>query len=52
MAEIEELSKEQLIKDVGAITHGYTGADLSSLIKESAMKALRRVSSEIDLKNN
>ncbi len=43
-----------LAKDVdlgyfAAITHGFVGADLEALCKESAMKALRRYLPEIDL---
>ncbi|HLD80903.1 MAG TPA: CDC48 family AAA ATPase, partial [archaeon] len=32
---------------IAQITHGYTGADLSALTKEAAMKALRRMLPEI-----
>jgi len=34
---------------VADITHGYTGADLEALSRESAMKALRRYLPQIDL---
>jgi transitional endoplasmic reticulum ATPase len=37
------LSKDVDITEVAAVTHGYTGADLSLLTKEAAIKALRRV---------
>ncbi len=33
-------------------THGFVGADLESLVKESAMNALRRVRPEIDLESD
>ncbi|MBN1785469.1 MAG: CDC48 family AAA ATPase [Candidatus Methanofastidiosa archaeon] len=35
------------IKELSSITHGYVGADLESLCKEAAMKALRRHMPEI-----
>ena len=31
--------------------HGYTGADIKSLCRESAIKAIRRYLPEIDLEN-
>ncbi len=37
------------LKELARLTHGYTGADLSSLVKEAAIKALRRVLPQIDL---
>jgi len=37
---------------IAELTHGFTGADLSELSKESAMKALRRVLPEIDFDAN
>lgn len=37
------------LPEFAAITHGYTGADLSLLTKEAALKALRRVLPDIDL---
>jgi transitional endoplasmic reticulum ATPase len=37
------------IKKLSEITHGYTGADLSSLGRETAMKALRRYLPQINL---
>lgn len=33
---------------ISELTHGFTGADISELCKEAAMKALRRVIPEID----
>jgi transitional endoplasmic reticulum ATPase len=44
LAEDVDLSK------VANITHGYTGADLEALSRESAMKALRRYLPKINLK--
>ena len=37
------------LKDLASELHGYTGADIKSLCRESAMKAIRRYLPEIDL---
>ena len=37
------------LKRLADMTHGYTGADLAALCRETAMKALRRYLPEIDL---
>jgi transitional endoplasmic reticulum ATPase len=37
------------LKKLAELTHGYTGADLSALARETAMKALRRYLPEINL---
>jgi len=37
------------LKKLSEVTHGYTGADLSSLGRETAMKALRRYLPQINL---
>ncbi len=37
------------LKKLAAMTHGYTGADLAALCRETAMKALRRYLPEINL---
>ncbi|MBM3229247.1 CDC48 family AAA ATPase [Candidatus Parvarchaeota archaeon] len=37
------------LDELANITHGYTGADLTLLIKESAMKTLRRILPDLDL---
>jgi len=37
------------LKKLADMTHGYTGADLAALCRETAMKALRRYLPEIDL---
>jgi transitional endoplasmic reticulum ATPase len=37
------------ISQLAAITHGYTGADISALTREAAMKVLRRILPNIDL---
>ena len=36
------LAKEIVLEDLAAVTHGFVGADLASLARESAMTALRR----------
>ncbi|MCX8197865.1 MAG: CDC48 family AAA ATPase [Candidatus Micrarchaeota archaeon] len=43
------LSEDVKLEEIAAITHGYTGADISSLTKEAAMKVLRRILPKIDL---
>ena len=43
------LAKDVSLDDLASITHGYTGADISLLAKEAAMKVLRRVLPNIDL---
>jgi len=37
------------LDEIAAITHGYTGADLSALTKEAAIKALRRILPKIKM---
>ena len=43
------LAQDVDLKRLSEITHGYTGADVSALSRESAMKALRRYMPEINL---
>jgi len=43
------LAKDVDLRKLAEITHGYTGADLAALCRETAMKALRRYLPEIDL---
>jgi transitional endoplasmic reticulum ATPase len=43
------LSDDVNLADLADETHGFVGADIESLTKESAMKALRRYLPEIDL---
>jgi len=40
----------QNLKELAAITHGFVGADLSSLAKEAAMIVLRRILPDLKLK--
>jgi transitional endoplasmic reticulum ATPase len=42
------LTEDVDLQKLADITHGFTGADISELCKEAAMKALRRVLPEID----
>jgi len=43
------LAEDVNLDEIANVTHGYTGADISSLAKEAAMKALRRVLPSINL---
>ncbi len=48
----EELERElvrEMLRYIADQTHGFVGADIEALCKESAMKALRRVLPQIDL---
>ena len=38
------------LTDIARITHGFVGADISSLVKEAGLIAIRRVMPDIDLK--
>jgi transitional endoplasmic reticulum ATPase len=43
------LAKDVDLRKLADMTHGYTGADLAALARETAMKALRRYLPEINL---
>jgi len=43
------LEDEVDLGEIADVTHGFVGADLSSLCKEAAMHALRRITPEIDI---
>jgi transitional endoplasmic reticulum ATPase len=43
------LSEEVDLKEIANVTHGFVGADLSSLAKEAAMIVLRRILPELQL---
>jgi transitional endoplasmic reticulum ATPase len=43
------LAQDIKLQELSNITHGYTGADISALCREAAMKALRRYLPEINL---
>jgi transitional endoplasmic reticulum ATPase len=45
------LAEDVDLKKLSEITHGYTGADLSALCRETAMKALRRYLPQINLED-
>ncbi len=46
----DDKSRDKLVKEVAGLTHGYTGADISSLTKEAAIRALRRLTQEMSKK--
>ncbi len=46
------LAKDVVLKKLAEVTHGFTGADLASLVKEAAMNALRRALPGIDLEED
>jgi SpoVK/Ycf46/Vps4 family AAA+-type ATPase len=41
--------KELILEDIANLTHGFVGADLAALSKESAMVVLRKLLPELDL---
>ncbi len=43
-------NREMIVNKISEITHGFVGADLSSLCKEAAMIVLRRILPDINLK--
>lgn len=43
------LSEDVNLEDLAKITHGFVGADLSTLCKEAAMRALRNILPDIDI---
>ena len=43
------LAKDVKLEELARITHGFVGADLLSVTKEAAMRALRRYMPDIDL---
>jgi len=45
------IGKDVDLKKLASELHGYTGADIKSLCRESAIKAIRRYLPEIDLEN-
>ena len=45
------LASDVDLKNLATELHGYTGADIKSLCRESAIKAIRRYLPEIDLEN-
>lgn len=47
-----ESQRERLMQDLASRTNGFVGADLQSLAREAAMRALRRHLPEIDLEKD
>lgn len=47
----EDNKNGRLIEELANVTHGYTGADIQSLVKEAAMKVLRRILPSINLED-
>ena len=45
----ESEDREALLTEMARITHGFVGADLAALVREAAMKALRRYLPDIEL---
>ncbi len=45
----DDKERERILRKLADLTHGFVGADLASLAREAAMKALRRYLPEIDL---
>ncbi len=43
------LAEDVDLEKLADMTHGYVGADLAALVKEAAMRALRRILPEIDV---
>jgi len=43
------LAEDVNLDKLAEMTHGYVGADLAALVKEAAMRALRRIMPEIDM---
>jgi len=50
--EVHQKSVPKDLKEIAKVTHGFVGADLSSLAKESAMIVLRREFPQIKLKED
>jgi transitional endoplasmic reticulum ATPase len=48
---LKEALVSNLITELSNITYGYTGADVSALVKEAAIKALRRVLPVLNIEN-
>jgi transitional endoplasmic reticulum ATPase len=40
------------LKDISRMLNGYTGADIKALVREAAMKSIRRYLTEVDLTNH
>ena len=49
MERVESALRNNILWEMAERTHGFVGADLAALVKEAAMKALRRILPKIDL---
>jgi transitional endoplasmic reticulum ATPase len=47
-----DMGEESGLREIADITHGFVGADISSLCKEAAMHALRKILPEIDIEQD
>ncbi|MBU4491516.1 MAG: CDC48 family AAA ATPase [Euryarchaeota archaeon] len=45
----EDMSEEKGMREIADITHGFVGADISSLCKEAAMHAIRNILPKINI---
>ncbi len=45
----EEMSEEKGMREIADMTHGFVGADISSLCKEAAMHAIRSILPQINI---
>jgi transitional endoplasmic reticulum ATPase len=45
----EDMSEETGLREIADMTHGFVGADLSSLCKEAAMHAIRKILPDINI---
>ncbi|PWB51931.1 MAG: ATPase [Candidatus Methanoperedenaceae archaeon] len=45
----EDMSDEKGLREIADMTHGFVGADLSSLCKEAAMHAIRKILPKINI---
>ncbi len=48
-AEVQRTVLDCFLDELADVTHGFVGADIEALVKESAMNALRRILPDIDL---
>ncbi|MGE0792583.1 MAG: CDC48 family AAA ATPase [Candidatus Woesearchaeota archaeon] len=50
--DLDNLLLDTILSDFAQITHGFVGADLASLAKESAMVVLRKVLEDLNIKDD
>jgi transitional endoplasmic reticulum ATPase len=46
------LTNDVKLESIASVIHGFVGADLEALSKESAMRSLRRILPEIDMEQS